>query len=101
MTIKFTRESIATHLVDCQSMEPNGPDTCTYYLHMTDEQEMLTSYSKADITFTADRDFTPYKDDEDFTRFYYDEVLSNAGFAAVVDDLYKQAVEYFSDLDDE
>lgn len=101
MDIKFTRESIAAHLIDCQSMEYEGGNTCTYYLHMTDDQKMLPSFRSADITFKADRDFTPYIDDEDFTRFYYDEVLSNEGFASVVDDLYGQAVEYFTELEDE
>lgn len=101
MKITFTRESIAAQLIDCQSMEYEGGSTCTYYLHMTDGQEMLPGRSGADVTFKADRDFTPYMEDEDFTRFYYDETLDNADFAAVVDELYKQAVEYFTDLDDE
>jgi len=98
MTITFTRESIAAHLADCQSMEHDTQDTCTYYLHMTDEQQMLKGFYDADITFTADRDFTPYMDDEDFSRFYDDEVLTNEGFAAVVDSLYEQAVAYFTEL---
>lgn len=105
MTITFTRESIAAHLADCQSMEHDTPDTCTYYLHMTHEQKMLPALHGygffADITFTADRDFTPYMDDEDFGRFYDDETLANEGFAAVVDSLYEQAVAYFTELDDE
>lgn len=101
MTITFTRESIAAHLIDCQSMEYEGGSTCTYYLHMTDEQEMLIARYGSDITFKADRDFTPYMGDEDFTRFYYDETLENEGFAAVVDDLYAQAKDYFTELDDD
>ena len=100
MKITFTRESIAAHLIDTQSMEHDTPDTCTYYLHMTDEQVMVNGCYSADVIFKADRDFTPYMDDEDFTRFYDDEDLSNADFAAVVDELYEKAVEYFEDLDD-
>ncbi len=99
--IRFTRESLAAHLIEFQSMEYEGGNACTYYLHMTDDQQMLPSFRNADITFKADRDFTPYINDEDFTRFYYDEVLSNEGFAEVVDDLYAQAVAYFSDLEDD
>ena len=98
MTITFTRESIAAHLVNCQSMEHDTSDTCTYYLHMTDDQKMLNTRYDADVTFKADRDFTPYMDDDDFTRFYYDEVLTNEGFAAVVNSLYEQAVAYFTEL---
>lgn len=101
MAIKFTRESIAAHLIDCQSMEYEGGSTCTYYLHMTDDQQMLPSMRGRDVCFKADRDFTPYQDDEDFTRFYYDESLENKDFSDVVDDLYDQAVAYFSEMDDD
>jgi hypothetical protein len=101
MTIKFTRESIAAHLINCQSMEYEGGRSCAYYLHMTDEQEMLTMRYDADITFKANRDFTDYMDDEDFTRFYDDETLDNEGFSDVVNSLYEQAVEYFTELDDD
>lgn len=101
MDIKFTREAIAAHLADCQSMEHDTDETCTYYLHMTYEQRMLPSFRGSDITFKADRDFTPYMGDEDFGRFYDDEVLSNEGFAYTVDKLYEKAVAYFSDLEDD
>ena len=100
MKITFTREAIAAHLADTQSVEHETPDTCTYYLHMTDEQAMVDGRYRADVTFKAERDFTPYMEDEDFTRFYYDETLDNADFAEVVDTLYEKAVEYFEDLDD-
>lgn len=104
MKIKFTRESIAAHLANVQSMEHDAQDTCTYYLHMTDDQKMLQGRSgygyRADVTFTADRDFTPYTNDEDFSRFYDDETLDNEGFAETVDELYTQAVAYFAELDD-
>ena len=98
VVITFTRESISAHLADCQSMEHDTQDTCTYYLHMTDDQKMLPSLHGQDVCFTADRDFTPYMDDEDFTRFYDDEVLTNPGFADVVDSLYEKAVAYFTEL---
>lgn len=101
MDIRFTRETIASHIIGCQSMEYEGGSTCTYYLHMTDDQKMLPSMYGEDVCFRAERDFTPYMDDEDFARFYDDEVLSNEGFAAVVDDLYAQAVQYFAELEDE
>lgn len=101
MKITFTRESIAAQLIDCQSMEYEGGSSCTYYLHMTDDQQMLRTFQGEDVCFKAIRDITPYMDDEDFTRLYDDETLENADFAAVVDDLYNQAVAYFADLDDE
>lgn len=100
MKINFTRESIAAHLADTQSMEHDTQDACTYYLHMTDDQKMVNGRDYADVTFTADRDFTPYTDDEDFSRFYDDETLENEGFAETVDSLYEQAVAYFAELDD-
>lgn len=100
MKITFTRESIAAHLADVQSMEHDTQDTCTYYLHMTDEQKMVSSYDRANVTFKADRDFTPYMEDEDFSRFYDDETLKNEGFAETVDSLYEKAVSYFEGLED-
>lgn len=100
MNITFTRESIAAHLANVQSMEHNAPDTCTYYLHMTDEQQLVDGYACADVTFKAERDFTPYMGDEDFSRFYDDEVLTNADFAAVVDSLYAQAIAHFAEIDE-
>lgn len=106
MKFNFTKESIAAHLSACQSMEYEGGDSGTYYLHMTDKQEMLPARSGygfcADVTFTAERDLTPYIIDEgvDLTRLFYDEALTNEGFASVVDDLYEQAAAYFEALDD-
>ena len=101
MKITFTREDIAAHLADVQSMEHEEQEYCTYYLHMTDDQKMVSSRDRGDVTFKARRDFTPYMEDEDFSRFYDDETLENEGFAETVDELYDKAVAYFSDLEEE
>ena len=100
MKITFTRQDIAAHLADVQSMEHDTQDTCTYYLHMTDDQKMVDGRIHADIPFKADRDFTPYMEDEDFSLFYDDETLENEGFAETVNELYEKAVAYFEELED-
>lgn len=104
MKITFTREAIADHLINAPSAELESKDTFTYYLHMTDDQQLLNGRSGADITFKAYRDFTPYaveEDPDDLTHFFDSETLDTPDFAAVVDDLYEQAVAYFNEMEED
>lgn len=99
--MKMTREAIAAALAENQSIEMETPDTATYYLHVTDDQEIVSSYRKAAVSFHADRDISAFdgEDDEDFdfNGLYETETLDNPDFAAVVEDLYQQVAEYFAE----
>lgn len=99
--MKITREAIASALAENQSVEIATSNIATYYLHVTDDQEIVSSYRNAAASFYADRDITEFngEDEEyfDFNALYDTETLDNADFAAVVDDLYRQAAEYFAE----
>lgn len=99
--MKITREAIAAALAENQSIEIESPNAATYYLHVTDDQEIVSSYREAAASFHADRDITEFDGDDDedfdFNALYDTETLDNPEFAAVVDDLYRQAAEYFGE----
>lgn len=99
--MKITREAIAAALAENQSVEMETPNAATYYLHVTEDQEIVGSYRKAAASFHADRDITEFngEDDEDFDSngLCETETLDNPEFAAVVEDLYQQVVEYFAE----
>lgn len=99
--MKITREAIAAALAENQSIEIATADIATYYLHVTDDQEIVSSYREAAASFYADRDITAFngEDEEyfDFNALYETETLDNPDFAAVVDDLYRQVAEYFGE----
>ena len=105
MPITFTRESIAASIAATNDMKYlPGSAYVIYYLRMTPKQE-FAARGKAEFTFRAKRDVTRYlgcdpEDMDDDFEFDYTLLgshdLANPEFSAVVDDLYKQAVEIFT-----
>ena len=96
--MKITKEDIRKYLQDETSAEPDDFGNFTYYLHVTDNAEIVNQVSEADETFTSVLDpeaYSNFPNDHDFREDI--EVEGNPYFEAVVDDLYNQACEYFDD----
>lgn len=86
---KLTLNDVAQALIDNDSMEQIGT-TAKYFLHITDDGEILPWQTGADETFTADADVDGFEGDwrEDF------ETLDNDAFRDVCEDLLQQANDY-------
>lgn len=61
--MKFTVGQVMDFLRNAPSAEPEGRDTIRYYLHVTDNGELVDDCRSADETFTADRCKTDYFED--------------------------------------
>lgn len=123
MKKQITREEVASALADYQSIEfestmsaPYDRSCCTYYLHITDDGEIVNGYMKADESFHVEYDYAylypeidweaeeeEYEEsisDFDPSRIYDAETLENEHFAEVVDELLKMANDYLKNLED-
>lgn len=68
-----------------------------YYLHITDEGDIVDDVSKADISFWSILDKDAYKNfDSDYDWRDDVEVEDNKYFLAVAKDLTKQVINYFT-----
>lgn len=98
MEIKITKKDIAEALADNQSLEFDYDGTARYYLHMTDDQEILPNKYEADITFDEPIGTHKFDKCDDPWYIYREESLRYKWFREVVDDLYKQVVDHFEKL---
>lgn len=90
----ISKASIIKAITESQSAEISG-NTATYYLHLTEDGEILDSMYDADYTFTADRDISAYEDDESPDRVYDTETMEDETFSDMIYDLCKAVSEVF------
>lgn len=85
----ITLTEIADALIENDSMEQEG-NTARYFLHITDQGEILPTLVGADVTFTADADVEGKEGDwrEDFEKY------NNEEFMDICEDLWRQANKY-------
>lgn len=86
---KFTIEEVSQALIENCSMEMEG-DKTRYFLHITDNGEILPGAIGADESFSAYKDAPEV--DYDWREEF--ETLDNDAFREVCEDLCKQANEY-------
>ncbi len=96
---KFTAEEVAEAIINSDSVafEPDPTDNSKvhYYLHITDDGEIVSSYYEADESFTAEADIEEWADDEDPSRLYEEfETKENEQFMAVCQRLADEATDY-------
>ena len=101
MEIKITKKDIAEALADNQSLEFDYDGEAIYYLHMTNNQEILPNKYESDICFTTGIGTTKFDKYDDPWYIYREESLRYKWFREVVNDLYEQVVEYFKKLEEE
>lgn len=93
---KLTIEEVSRALIENSSMEMEG-DKARYFLHITDNGEILSGQSGADESFSAYTDAPEV--DYDWREEF--ETLDNDAFREVCEDLCKQANEYLEALGNE
>ena len=96
----ITREAIKEWIKNHAAAEFE-PDRIDYYLHITDEGEVVDDYSKADKTFICSlrpEDFglaqEEYKAAENPEAIYQHEVDGDPIFEKIIDNLMSQALNY-------
>nr|DAT09306.1 MAG TPA: hypothetical protein [Caudoviricetes sp.]DAX75146.1 MAG TPA: hypothetical protein [Caudoviricetes sp.] len=99
--IQLTKEQVMDALIENMSSEPDETGAIEYFLHITDNGEILTSFDKADETFSTYLDPEAYEEklQEDPEYDFRDdvEVEDNKYFLEVVEELTKQANDYLRD----
>ena len=96
---EFTAEEVAEAIInsDSAAFEPDPTDNSKvlYYLHITDDGEIASSYYEADESFTAEADIEEWADDEDPSRLYEEfETKENEQFMDVCQRLADKATDY-------
>lgn len=99
---EFAAEEVAEAIInsDTTAFEPDPTDSSKvlYYLHITDDGEIVSSYYEADESFTAEADIEEWADDLDTSRFYEEfETLKNEQFMDVCRRLADKATDYIKE----
>lgn len=99
---EFTAEEVAEAIInsDSAAFEPDPTDNSKvlYYLHITDDGEIVSSYYEADESFTAEADIEEWADDEDPSRLYEEfETKENEQFMDVCRRLADKATDYIKE----
>ena len=90
---KINKRDVEKALKNFQSSEPEYDGTIVYYLHITEDGEIVSDYADASETYTAtlpEEAYSKYPKDYDWR----DEVESekNPYFIEVVESLYEKAI---------
>ena len=101
MTI--TKEAVCQALIDSSSAEPDEAlGGVTYYLHITDEGEILPTFRGADETFTytirSERDYFGDDAEHSMDDYYSKESPDDPDFEAIVEALTDAANAYLANL---
>ena len=96
---KITLDEVIRHLQDTVSMEIDPDGKAVYYLHITEDGDLMSDYIKADETFTAILDSVAYESREDDWREDV-EVADNPHFLKVAQSLADKANEWLESLGD-
>lgn len=94
MAVAIREADIIKAITENQSAEISG-GIATYYLHVTEDGEILDSMYGADFTFAADRDISAYADDESPDGVYDTENMKDETFSDMIYDLCKAVSEVF------
>ncbi len=99
---EFTAEEVAEAIINSDStafeQDPTDNSKVLYYLHITDDGEIVSSYYEADESFTAEADIEEWADDEDPSRLYEEfETKENEQFMDVCQRLADEATDYIRD----
>ena len=95
---KLTKDIIRESLQGYASCEPDDFGNIIYYLHVTNDGEIVNWITDADETFRCAIDSRVNNDfPEDYDWRNDVEVEGNPYFDEVVDNLYLQAKEYFEE----
>ena len=98
---RLTKKQVMNALIENMSSEPDETGAIEYFLDITDNGEILTSFDKADETFSTYLDPEAYEkklqEDPEYDFRYDVEVEDNKYFLEVVENLTNQANEYLKD----
>ena len=99
---QFTAEEVAEAIINSDSVafeaDPTDSSKVLFYLHITDDGEIVSSYYEADESFTAEADIEEWADDEDPSRLYDEfETKENEQFMDVCQRLADEATDYIRD----
>ena len=98
---QLTKEQVMNALIENVSSEPDYDGAIEYFLHITDNGEILLSFDKADETFSTYLDPEAYEEkiqeDPEYDFREDIEAEDNKYFLKVVEDLTNQANEYLKD----
>lgn len=98
---QLTKEQVMNALIENMSSEPDETGAIEYFLHITDNGEILPSFDKADETFSTYLDPEAYEEqlqeDPEYDFREDIEVEGNKYFLEVVEDLTNQANDYLRD----
>lgn len=98
---QLTKKEVMDALIENMSCEPDETGAIEYFLHIKDNGEILSSFDKADETFSTYLDPEAYEEklQEDPEYDFRDdvEVKDNKYFLEVVEELTKLANDYLKD----
>lgn len=83
--VKINKAELINYLMTGQSIGDVSGDVATYYIHVTQDGEIVPDKSQADATFMATRDISAYADDEGMDGIYNSETMDDESFRDMVD----------------
>ena len=86
----LTTNEVMNALINNQSLDYNG-DALSYYLHITDDGEILPGLDGADKTIIFPVEYT-----DDNETAWAKEIADDADFMAIVKELTEEANEYLA-----
>lgn len=84
---KINKVELIRYLMNGQSIGDVSGGEATYYVHVTEDGEIVADKDQADKTFTATRDISAYADDEDMEGIYTSEHMDDESFRDLVDSM--------------